>query len=85
MELWYHNYEIGCVRTCRVPDGWQNAGDQEFHKEQPFAPRTLWRLHNAFTEALKGNLGALPSRTRRLQGLLDPVADFAPAVVTGQG
>ena len=60
---------------------------EQWHRpvHEEFAPRTLWSLHNAFTEALKGNLGALPSRTRRLQGLLDPVADFAPAVVTGQG
>ena len=54
----------------------------EWHRptHEEFAPRTVWSLHNAFTEVLKGNLGALPTRTRRLQGLLDPVADFAPAV-----
>lgn len=58
----------------RVVDEWHRPA------HEAFAPRTVWSLHNAFTEALKGNLGALPARTRRLQGLLDPVADFAPAL-----
>ena len=59
---------------------------EQWHRpiHDAFAPRTVWSLHNAFTEALKGNLTALPTRTRRLQGLLDPVADFAPPVVVGQ-
>lgn len=34
--------------------------------------RTLWTLHNAFTEALKGSsLRELPGRTMRLQAVLD--------------
>lgn len=33
--------------------------------------RSAWRLFNAFTEGLKGNLDALPRRTQALHGLLD--------------
>ncbi|MBC2592752.1 hypothetical protein H5P28_00615 [Ruficoccus amylovorans] len=36
-----------------------------------FRERTLWSLQNAFTEALKGNLNLLPTRTERLHRLLD--------------
>ena len=38
---------------------------------EDFAPRNVWSLFNAFTEALKGNLGELPKRTEALHGLLD--------------
>lgn len=33
--------------------------------------KSCWRLFNAFTQTLKGNLYALPTRTMRLHGLLD--------------
>lgn len=37
-----------------------------------FTPRTVWSLHNAFTEAMKGvNLERLPMHTQRLTELLD--------------
>jgi hypothetical protein len=39
--------------------------------------RTAWRLFNAFTESLKGNLDALPRRTQALHGLLDGVCGIA--------
>jgi hypothetical protein len=49
---------------------------KEWHRpsHEAFRERTVWSLHNAFTEALKGNLTALPFRTSRLHRLLDPVA-----------
>ena len=49
---------------------------KEWHRpsHEAFRERTVWSLHNAFTEALKGNLTALPHRTHKLQGLLDPLA-----------
>jgi hypothetical protein len=34
-------------------------------------PRTAWSLFNAFTEALKGNIGEFPRRTQALHGLMD--------------
>jgi hypothetical protein len=36
-----------------------------------FEERTAWRLLNAFTEMLKGNLKYLPRRTVTVQGMLD--------------
>lgn len=45
------------------------------HEE--FANRNVWRLFNACTEALKGNLGALPARTMALHGLLDGYCGIA--------
>ncbi len=39
--------------------------------------RSLWRLHNAFSETWKGaNLNTLPRRSQRLHQLLDQVCDF---------
>ncbi|QYY35410.1 DUF932 domain-containing protein [Ruficoccus sp. ZRK36] len=40
-------------------------------RHEAFQPRTAWSLQNAFTEALKGNLNLLPTRTHRLHQLLD--------------
>lgn len=39
-----------------------------------FKPRNLWSYHNAVTETLKGNLGMLPTRSRRLNALCEHVA-----------
>jgi len=39
--------------------------------------RTAWRLFNAFSETLKGNLDALPGRTQALHGLLDGACGLA--------
>jgi hypothetical protein len=38
---------------------------------EQFQARTAWSLFNAFTQALKGNLFELPSRTERLHQLFD--------------
>jgi hypothetical protein len=45
---------------------WREPRHAEFRQGQ-----TAWRLFNAFTESLKGNLDALPRRTQALHGLLD--------------
>lgn len=49
----------------KVISEWHNPSHDEFSN------RNVWRLYNAFTEALKGNLNALPLRTRSLHGILD--------------
>jgi len=41
------------------------------------AGKTAWRLFNAFTEAMKGDLDALPRRTQALHGLLDAACGLA--------
>ena len=59
----------------RLPDvlrEWRQPRHAEFR-----AYKTAWRLFNAFTEALKGNLDALPRRTQALHGLLDAACGLA--------
>jgi len=49
---------------------WREPSHEEFREDG----RSAWRLHNGFTEALKGkSLALLPYRSHRLQGLLDPL------------
>ena len=56
---------------------------EEWHRPRhgEFRDRTVWSLHNAFTEALKGNLTALPRRTHLLHRLLDPAAGLSGEVL----
>jgi hypothetical protein len=57
------------VPVTKIPDvltEWRGPRHPEFRDG-----RTAWRLFNAFTEILKGNLGELPRRTQALHGLLD--------------
>ena len=57
------------VPVTKVPDvltEWREPRHPEFREGL-----TAWRLFNAFTEILKGNLGELPRRTQALHGLLD--------------
>jgi hypothetical protein len=57
------------VPVTRIPDvlsEWREPRHAEFREG-----RTAWRLFNAFTEILKGNLGELPRRTQALHGLMD--------------
>lgn len=48
--------------------------DSPRHPEHVDAGQTAWRLFNAATEALKGNLAELPRRTQALHGLMDSVS-----------
>lgn len=60
----------GVLPVTRIPQvltEWREPRHPEFRA----AGRTGWRLFNAFTEALKGNLDALPRRTQALHGLMD--------------
>jgi hypothetical protein len=52
---------------------WREPRHPEFRE----VGRTAWRLFNAFTESLKGNLEALPKRTQALHGLLDSACGLA--------
>ncbi|MGL4554261.1 MAG: DUF932 domain-containing protein [Gemmataceae bacterium] len=61
--------DAGVLPVTRVPAvlrEWREPRHREFRDG-----RTAWRLFNAFTEALKGNLDSLPRRTQALHGLLD--------------
>src|SRR5205823_2730797 len=57
------------VPVTKIPDvlaEWREPRHPEFRQG-----KTGWRLFNAFTEVLKGNLDLLPKRTQALHGLLD--------------
>ena len=63
------------IPTTKIPavlKEWRQPRHPEFREG-----RTAWRLFNAFTESLKGNLHALPRRTQALHGLLDSVCGLA--------
>jgi hypothetical protein len=57
---------IPVTRIPAVLQEWREPRHPEFRQG-----RTAWRLFNAFTEILKGNLGELPRRTQALHGLMD--------------
>ncbi|MBX9677533.1 MAG: DUF932 domain-containing protein [Gemmataceae bacterium] len=68
-DLIVRSLDGGVVPVTRLPlvlQEWREPRHPEFRKD-----RTAWRLFNAFTEALKGNLDMLPRRTQALHGLLD--------------
>jgi hypothetical protein len=60
------------LRVPEVIQEWREPRHPEFSQG-----RTAWRLFNAFTETLKGNLGELPRRTQALHGLLDSACGLA--------
>lgn len=57
--------------------------DNPRHPEHVQAGRTAWRLFNAATENLKGNLQQLPRRSMALHGLLDRAAGIVSDVIDG--
>jgi Domain of unknown function (DUF932) len=59
------------IPVTRIPEvlkEWREPRHPEFRQG-----RTAWRLFNAFTETLKGNIGELPRRTQALHGVMDTV------------
>jgi hypothetical protein len=55
------------------------------HAEFAAGGKTGWRLFQAFTEAMKGNLDALPRRTLALHGMLDTACGLViPAGAAGE-
>jgi hypothetical protein len=66
------NGAINTSRVERIVKEW----DEPSHD---FGPRTVWRLHNAVTEALKdAPLHDVPNRTMQLHAILDRAAGFTP-------
>jgi hypothetical protein len=62
-------YDNGVLPITRMPVAlkeWKTPSHPEFSEG-----KTVWRLFNAVTESLKGNLWALPNRTTSLHGLCD--------------
>jgi hypothetical protein len=63
------------VPVTKIPDvlqEWREPRHPEFREG-----KSAWRLFNAFTEALKGNLDYLPRRTQALHGLMDAACGLA--------
>jgi hypothetical protein len=59
------------------------------HPEFAAGGKTLWRLFQAFTESLKGNVNELPRRTMALHGMFDTAAGlvlpgYAPVTVDAE-
>jgi hypothetical protein len=72
---------VGVVNTQRV----QRVVDEWDNPSHDHGDKTIWRLFNAATEALKltnkgPSLQELPARTIRLQDLMDKVAHFVPQI-----
>lgn len=68
-DLIVRAYEGGVAPITVLPEvikEWRTPRHPEFAES-----RNVWRLFNAFTEGLKGNLWALPKRTQALHALMD--------------
>lgn len=74
-DLIVRSLDVGVIPVTRLPlvlREWREPRHPEFREG-----RTAWRLFNAFTEGLKGNLDALPRRTQALHGLVDAACGLA--------
>ena len=79
-DLRAHNMIIelvrsGALNTSRV----KKVVDQWHEPNHDFGDKTVWRLFNAVTEALKGSpLHDMPSRTIDMQAVCDRTTNFVP-------
>ncbi len=70
----------GIINTQRVEKVVNEYYEPSHDEHLVEGKRTVWTLHNAATEALKGvGMASLPRRTIQLQGLLDQATDYALA------
>lgn len=58
---------LGALEISRLIREWREPRHPEFAS----GPKTVWRLFNAATEVIKGDLWRLPTRTRCLHTILD--------------
>jgi hypothetical protein len=68
-DLIVRGYECGAAPITALADvirEWRTPRHPEFAEH-----KNVWRLFNGFSEALKGNLWALPKRTQALHALMD--------------
>lgn len=70
----------GIINTQRVEKVVNEYYEPSHSEHMINGKKTIWTLHNAATEALKGcGLATLPQRTIKLQTLMDKATDFALA------
>ena len=63
-------WDAGALGTLEIPrlvQEWREPKHAEFAQ----GPKTAWRLFNAATEVIKGDLWRLPTRTRYIHSMLD--------------
>lgn len=71
-------YDAGAVNLTMIPDlltEWRTPRHSEFAQ----SGKTAWRLFNAATESMKGDLWRLPARTRKLHEVLDAEIGIQPS------
>jgi Domain of unknown function (DUF932) len=71
-------YDQGALNVTDIPallKEWREPRHPEFVE----AGKTAWRLFNAATEIMKGDLWRLPARTRALHAVLDAECGLAPS------
>lgn len=67
-DLIVRSVDAGVISNRQVPEvlsEWREP------RHEDFRPRTVWSLHNAFTEVWKGDLNRLPTRSAALHRLCD--------------
>ena len=80
VRAWREHGAIPKTAADHVLDEYDNPSHEDHTVFDMRGRRSLWRLYNAFTEALKGRgrtnrLGTLAERTMNLHGLLDAEAE----------
>lgn len=63
---------IGCLEIPRLIKEWRDPRLTAFAE----AAKTAWRLFNAATEIIKGDLWRLPARTKAIHSILDEACGF---------
>lgn len=58
---------LGSIEIARLIKEWREPRHPQFAE----GPKTAWRLFNAATEVIKGDLWRLPARTRAIHSILD--------------
>jgi hypothetical protein len=69
-------FDRGALNLVEVPKVWQEWQAPR-HTEFAESPKTAWRLFNAATEILKGDLWALPEKTFAIHEVLDHACGIA--------
>jgi hypothetical protein len=78
-DLFIQALDAKVLPVTRLPlaiEEWREPRHLEFRA----GGKTAWRLFNAISESLKGNLDALPRRTTALHGLMDTVCQLVVTV-----
>ncbi len=71
-------YDAGAIGVLEIPrlvQEWRQPRHPEFAE----ATKTAWRLFNAATEIIKGDLWRLPARTRAIHDMLEKECGIRPA------